>query len=160
MGLTLSSTNLVYASAATVPGDSVLNKSVLLKPASPLAILSKLSPKQIQAKLGRKLTLKEKVGLQLLRWKIAKIPPDEKVSTKDGRTAQTLGILALVAILVFPLATIPLGIIAITKGSKALKENPNDGQAQAGKIMGIISLALLALVILLILAFISSLFVY
>ena len=124
---------------------------------SALAVLIHQSPKAISKLLGRKLTFKEKISLTLLKWKGNKIPPDERVYSRDGNTAQTLGIIALAALLVFPLASIPLGILAITKGNKALRENENDGAARTGKTLGIISLSLFAVLILVIIALLSSL---
>ena len=92
----------------------------------------------------------------MLKWKIAKIPPDDRVVTREGKDAQLFGILAVASLIIFPLAAIPLGVLAIVKGSRALKDNPNDAAARTGKILGIVSLGILVLAILLLIAFISA----
>lgn len=117
---------------------------------------SKLQPKQLQELLGRKLTLKEKVALKIFRWKQVKAEPDPKDSSRNGRTAKTLGIIALAALLIFPLATLVCGILAIVFGQQAKKINPDDRNAKAGIIMGIIALGVLVLFVAALIVLISA----
>ena len=117
---------------------------------------SKLQPKQLQELLGRKLTLKEKVALKIFRWKQVKAEPDPKDSSRTGRTAKTLGIIALAALLIFPLATLVCGILAIVFGQQAKKINPDDRNAKAGIIMGIIALGVLVLFVAALIVLISA----
>jgi hypothetical protein len=123
-------------------------------PKNSLALISKLSNKQIETYLGRKLKFKEKLALKILKYK-AKQGLQKKDGSKSdkGKTALTLGILALVSLFIFPLATIPLGILAITNGQAAQKTNPDDKNANAGITMGIIALAILAFALIALIAF-------
>ena len=117
---------------------------------------SKLQPNQLQELLGRKLTLKEKVVLKIFRLKHVKAEPDPKDSSRTGRTAKTLGIIALAALLIFPLATLVCGILAIVFGQQAKKINPDDRNAKAGVIMGIIALGVLVLFVAALIVLISA----
>ena len=117
---------------------------------------SKLQHKQLQVLLGRKLSLKEKVALKIFRWKQVKAEPDPEDSSRKGRTAKTLGIIALAALLIFPLATLVCGILAIVFGAQAKKINPDDRNAKAGIIMGIIALGVLVLFVAALIVLISA----
>ena len=69
-----------------------------------------------------------------------------------------LGIIAL-GVLVIPylvIATIPLAILAIVFGNQAKKEDPNDGQAKAGVILGWVALGLVVLALIVALAYLSA----
>ena len=61
------------------------NTAVSIEKDSTLSLLLKQTPKQVSLLLGRKLSFKEKVGLKMLKWKIAKIPPDDRVVTRAGQ---------------------------------------------------------------------------
>ncbi len=127
-------------------------------PTTSLKLLAKMSFKQIESYLGRKLKFKEKLALTLLKYKVKHgLKTNDEPTSKKGRTSLTLGILALVTLFLFPLATIPLGILAITNGNEAKKINPNDSNAKTGVILGIISLSLIVLAIIAILAVLYSL---
>ena len=127
-------------------------------PKSNLEVLAKMSFKQIESYLGRKLKFKEKIALTFLKYKVKHgLKSNDEPTSKKGRTALTLGILALVTLFLFPLATIPLGILAIINGNEAKKINPNDSNAKTGVILGIISLSLIVLAIIAVLAVIYSL---
>ena len=112
--------------------------------------------KQVQELLGRKLTLKEKFALKILRWKQAKAEPEPQTSSKKGRTSKVLGIVALGAIVIFPLATLVCGILAIVFGQQAKKINPDDKDAKAGVVMGIIAVGLFVLAVVAVIAYLSA----
>ena len=89
------------------------------------------------------------------------MPPQYGASSTDpGTTPLVLGILAVVAALVFgftfigPIVGIILGAIGISKGSKVLRADPNNGRAKGGKITGIIGIVLSVLALLATIAFI------
>ena len=115
--------------------------------------------KEVELLLGRKLTLKEKIAVKLAQLKLKKqVKANEKSKVSKGKNAMTLGILSLVMLLL-PfgfLASIVLAIMAITIGSKAKKENPRDGKAQAGIILGILTLALIIIAVVIVVAVLSS----
>jgi hypothetical protein len=121
--------------------------------------IASMKAKEIEMLLGKKLTLKEKIALKLAQLKIKKqVKAIEKGKPSKGQNAMVLGILSLVVLLI-PfgiLASIVLAIMAITIGSKAKKENSHDGKAQAGIIMGIVTLALIVLAIAIVVAILSS----
>jgi hypothetical protein len=76
---------------------------------------------------------------------------------KLARQSNLFGWLSLAALFIFPLASIPLGILAITNGSTALKNNTSLPRlARTGKTTGIISLSILLLSILLVAIIIAS----
>ena len=120
-----------------------------------LQVLVKMKTTDIEKVIGRKLKFKEKLALIVLKLKV-KTNGFNDVKSKDGNSSQTLGIISIVTLFLFPIVTIPLGILAIIYGNKALKINPNDKAANTGKILGIISLALLLLIIILVVAIIAS----
>jgi hypothetical protein len=130
-------------------------------PKNSLAIISKLSNKQIETYLGRKLKFKEKFALKFLKYKAKQdLKRKDEPKSNKGRTSLTLGIIALVCILFFPLASIPLGILAITNGQAAQKINPEDSDAKTGITLGIIALALVAVILIALIAFIRYFLVY
>ena len=120
-----------------------------------LKALVKMKTGDIERMMGRKLKFKERLALKLLKFNAKKNAFNEEKS-KDGKTAETLGIISIVSLLVFPFVTIPLGILAIVYGSRALKVNPNDKAANTGKVLGIVSLALLLLFLIAIIVIVSA----
>jgi hypothetical protein len=115
--------------------------------------LKTMSTKSMQTLLGRKLSFKEKAGLFFLKnSKKNKVYAgnDEEVKSKKGTWSLILGISSF--LLLGPLGAIP----AIILGAQALKENPNDSNARAGKILGIVYLALSVVAILLLIAVYSG----
>ena len=109
-----------------------------------LQVLVKMKTGEIEKMLGRKLKFKEKLALKLFKLKTPKNRFDDTVS-KDGRTSETLGIISIVSLFVFPLVSLPLAILAIVYGKKAKKKNPNDKKAHTGVVLGIVTLGLIAL---------------
>ncbi|MCL7764935.1 DUF4190 domain-containing protein [Polaribacter sp. Z014] len=79
----------------------------------------------------------------------------EKQNLPNATTSLVLGILSLVTCICYGIIGLPLGIIALVLGNKAIKEyneNPENynsaNNANAGKIMGIIGIILNAIFIL------------
>lgn len=121
---------------------------------------SKLTVKELQVFLGRKLTLKEKVQVLLAKKLLTKLDPEvEELATK-GRNKAYMGFgFALAAILLFPLFAIP-GLIFSNNALAYDKEKPGilgdaKGFARAGQIMSWVSLALMVIAILLLLILFS-----
>jgi hypothetical protein len=93
----------------------------------------KLSPKEVEKLTGKKLKLREKIGLKIFQWKMKrKLKENEPVDPKLlklGRLSLIFGIIALVFIF------IPVGVIALlglgcaiaglVLGIKSLKGNSN-----------------------------------
>ncbi|HMU46960.1 MAG TPA: hypothetical protein PKC72_11360 [Chitinophagaceae bacterium] len=110
--------------------------------------ISDLKVRDFQKLTGRKLTLKEKIGYGVLKHKIRK---QKKEDTSNGQLSLILGIAGLaffIAGLFLPALFIPSivsSIVAIVLGSVAKKQNPNDNKAHAGKLLGWLTLGLLAL---------------
>ena len=112
--------------------------------------ITSVTVKDLQKYLGRKLTIKEKIQF-LVTKKLIDItdPEDEELARKGRRNAYTGFGFGLAAILIFPLFAIPA--ILISNNALAYdKEKPGilgdaRGFAIAGKIMGWIGVAILAL---------------
>ncbi|AUC22723.1 MULTISPECIES: CCC motif membrane protein [Polaribacter] len=84
----------------------------------------------------------------------------EKQNLPNATTSLVLGILSLVTCICYGIIGLPLGIIALVLGNKAIKEynlNPENynsvGNATAGKITGIIGIILNAIFLLVIVWF-------
>jgi hypothetical protein len=122
-------------------------------PIKGLALLSKMRFTQIETYIGRKLKFKEKLAIWVLKYKFKHgLKSNDDPTYKKGKNALTLGVLALVTLFLFPLATIPLGILAITNGNAAKKINPNDRNAKAAIVLGRVSLTIFVLEVIVLIA--------
>jgi hypothetical protein len=121
-----------------------------------------LSVGQVQQMLGRKLSWKEKI-----QWRIASkisrhLPADvDEATIKKQKTNATLGLIfSSLGLLVFPLLVIP-GIIlsnnalAFEKANRGALGN-SKGVAQAGKIIGWVTVGLVALAVIIVLAYVAA----
>ena len=121
--------------------------------------LATMKPKEAEKILGHKMTLREKLALKIAQGKLKKaLTSKEEGKSSKGQTAMILGIIGIACIII-PygiLASIPLGILAIVLGSQAKRENKNDGKAQTGIILGIVTLGLVALAIILVAIWLAS----
>lgn len=100
----------------------------------------------------KKLTFIERIIYKKMVKKLKKAatkvddPPVD--ADKLAKQAHTFGWLSLLVFFVFPLASIPLAILAITKGTKALENNTTLAQrAKTGRIVGIVTLGFILLAI-------------
>jgi hypothetical protein len=122
---------------------------------------SKLSIKQIQKLIGRKLTLKERIGFKLYRWmgkRNIHPKPRETGKSSPGKTAMILGIIAI-GIFFVPYAgllSLPLGILALVLGYKARRMDPADRKAVTAIILGWITMALIVIALALAVAFVAA----
>lgn len=132
------------AAVSPVSDNGIIPSEILYK-----KIVS-LKVKDIQRLAGRKLTLKEKVSFFLLKQKLKHKKND---ASKQGQTAFIIGLIALglLALGFFvPYALVGAlvaSILAIVFGSMAKKRDPSDKKAQAGKLLGWISLGIFGLLI-------------
>lgn len=139
----------------------LLTAPPIIIPDASLQFFSSLSMKQVQKLAGRKLTLKEKIAVKFLQWKIRKgitKHPKEAVRGK-GHTAKILGIVALSALIVpvvGPLASFVCAILALIFGYSALKADPGDRQAKSGILMGWITIGLFVLALIIVVAILST----
>lgn len=126
------------------------------------ASLSKLTLKDLQKTLGRKLTLEEKISWLLFKKRLVHIEPSDKEKQRANSNAIwgfVLGILGLVGF--YFLAAIP-GLILSSQALNAEKTDPgilnggNRGLAKAGQIMSWIGIALTVLVVIYIAALLGS----
>ncbi len=141
-----------------IPTISGIETKVTPQTDAPVSLKS-MKVKQIENLLGRKLSFKEKLALKIYKWKEkSKTKAEDGTKSKKGKTSMILGIIAL-GVLVIPyvgIATIPLAILAIVFGNQAKKEDPNDGQAKAGVILGWVALGLVLLALIVALAYLSA----
>lgn len=115
-----------------------------------------LKMKEVQKLVGRKLTIKEKIGVKIYQWKLKKEVRKKKAGSQSGKgqAAMILGIVGL-ALLFVPflnIAAIPCMILAIVFGYQAKKANPDDRQAKTGIILGWIGVGIVVLATLLLIA--------
>jgi len=109
--------------------------------------IATLKIKDIQKIVGRKLTLKEKIGFTILKHKVKR---QSKNNQKKGQTALIFGIVGLGLFLIglfvpfVILGSLVAAIVAIVIGSSGAKEDSNS-KARAGKLLGWITLALIGL---------------
>ena len=142
------------APAATVPATAFRGTAEhsIDKPVKPGQLPT---VKDIERITGHQLNFIERVTVKMMLKKMERRIKKGKVKDVDAdrlaRQAETFGLLALGALLLFPLAALPLGILAITKGSSALANGTElRRKARSGVTMGIISLSLLLIAIFLI----------
>ena len=135
------------------------SKVILTEPV--LKKITAMKVKDVQKVIGRKLTLKEKIGFWLLKKKLKKQAGD---GSKHGETSYILGFVALgllVAGLFLPfviIGSVVAAVLAIVFGSMAGKRDPADRKGYAGKLMGWITLGLIVALFLILVALLSSIF--
>ncbi len=144
--------------AATPPVAHFTNKP----PESIYSLIASMKVKDVQKKLGRKLTLKEKIGFLFLKKQMKKKAEEE---SKQGKSAFAMG-LASIGLLAFALFLWPpllvgaiiTSILAIVFGTMATKDNPKDKKGVAGKIIGWIVLGLIVILVVAVIAAFASIF--
>ncbi|MBR9921913.1 MAG: DUF4190 domain-containing protein [Bacteroidetes bacterium] len=123
--------------------------------------LTQISREDIEAQLGRKLTIGERVSLAVMKRKAKKAAKkagrDFEETKTDGLAiaALVLGILGFFTFLVCSILAVIFGSIA----KRRIEENPElkgYGMAQAGYVLGIIALALAALGLIIILLLLAT----
>lgn len=144
--------------AATSPGID----NGIIPPGSLYTHIASLKVKDIQKAIGRKLTIKERLGLIFLKKQVKRKGGE---SSKQGQASFILG-LASVALLIGALflwgpllvGALIASILAIVFGSMAKKDNPNDKKALAGRLMGWITLGLIVILVVAIIAAFADIF--
>jgi hypothetical protein len=132
------------SSSALMPIEKIVPNEILLKKITSLKI------KDLQKLAGRKFSLKEKIAFLVLKQQLKHKPSDSK---SQGQTALIFGIVGLALFIVglfvpyVIIGSLISSIIAIVVGSVAKKKNPSDGKAHAGKLLGWITLGLIALLL-------------
>lgn len=149
--------------SASVPSNTFItatDKPILVEELLKKIVSHKI--KDLQKLTGRKFSLKEKIAIVILKKKLKHRP---KEGSSQGQTALIFGIGALVLFalgFLVPAAGIPLlasllsSILAIVVGSVAKKKDPSDRKAHAGKLLGWITLGLIALLLILATVLIAS----
>jgi hypothetical protein len=128
--------------------EEVLPKKLLL-----------LKVKDLEKLAGRKFTLREKIALLIIK---KKLRHQEDTNSSEGKTAFSFGIAAaalLILGLFVPyviLGSLIASIVAIVMGSSAARKDPNDRKAHSAKLLGWITLGLIAFLILLVAVIIAG----
>lgn len=139
----LSSSIPAYSATTSSPVNTIDPMENIYKKIASIKI------RDFQKLAGRKLTLKEKISFLILKHKLKH---KAKNSERQGQTSFTLGLAALGAFILglfvpfVLLGSLVLAILAIVTGSMAKKKNPDDRKASGGKLLGWITLGLIALV--------------
>ena len=133
--------------------------AAIVPPASAIEKVVNMPIRDIQKAIGRRLTLKEKLAVKYLQWKLKHSRKKEKDDSRLGQTSMTLGIVGLGLLLVpfgGAIASLVCSILAITMGNRALRQNKDDHKAKTGVILGWIGVGLLILALILVIALIAS----
>lgn len=149
------------AGSTSTPAESIKPKiETSIEPIRPPFNIITAKVKDVEKLLGRKMKLKEKIGFKILQHKLKKESYRKKgePGAEKGKLAMILGIIGIACLLIpyAAIASIPLAILAIVFGNQAKKQNPNDGQAKAGVILGWVTLGLVTLAIILVVAILAS----
>lgn len=132
-----------------------LNSALVIPPVSPtnqisinhVPQLGTLKVKDIEKKLGRKLSIKEKIAFFIIKKSNAEKNP--------GKTALIFGIVGAALLLIglfvpyVILGSLAAAIVAVVIGSGAKKQNPDDKRARAATLLGWITLGAIALLVIL-----------
>jgi hypothetical protein len=141
------------ALSATTPFP--LESAPVTQPLSQEALLKKIASMRVrdfQKMTGKKLTLKQKIGFLLLK---RNLRHKAKATANPGQTSLTFGIAAIIMLVLgFFVAPLLIGaliasIVAIVVGGSALQKDRSDRKARAGKLLGWLTLAILALLLIL-----------
>ena len=110
-----------------------------------------LTPKKYQEITGRRMTFKQKISFSILKAKLKKQLPDEKV---DGKKSN-LGLLSLIfggaAFVLIPFAgilSIPFAVAAVVLGILGLGKSKGDTKSIIGLVLGATLLFLIGILIL------------
>ena len=157
---TISSFGAIEPIVAT---NTTLNPSI--EPTFPKVKLNKedfikLTTKDFEKYIGKKLTFKEKLAFKIVQKKVKtelrtgtnsnQGDQGRQAGTKQGKIALILGIAGLVAVFIpyVIIASIPLAILAIVIGNKAKKIDPSDKKARTGVVLGWVTLGLFVVILL------------
>ncbi len=156
---------LFFISTVIAPAYAATTTTSRVSPKTPgelIQMLAKLKIKDIQKYTGKKLTLRQKITFLLVKQKLKR-----KVSNENdpgqlplifGITGATLFIAGLFAPFAL-VGALAAAIVAIVTGSTAKRKDPNNRKAHAGKLLGWITLALIALTAILVALILSVSFV-
>jgi hypothetical protein len=112
--------------------------------------ISSMKVKDLQKTLGRKLTIKERIGFFLFKHQVKR---HANTDSKRGETALIFSIIGAVLLLVgifvpfVILGSVIGAIIGIIMGSTVKKQNPSDKNALAAVLLGWITLGLFAILL-------------
>lgn len=115
--------------------------------------------KEAEKLLGRKMSLKEKIGFKLTLQKIKKeLKKNEGEKGTPGQNAFIVSLIALCSIVIpyIGLVALPLGIIGLVMGINANKKNPEDKKAKTAILLSIITLGLLVIAAIIVALVIAS----
>jgi hypothetical protein len=108
----------------------------------------------------KKLSFFQRFFYKMIEKEIRKAMKQNAASDPDqlARQANLFGWLSFATLFFLPIASIPLGILAISKGSKALRHGTSlPRKARTGRTMGIVSLALFVIALTVVLITIAGL---
>ncbi len=143
----------VFSSTIPVANGPVIPADVFYKKVSSMKV------KDFQKMVGRKLTLKEKVSFLIVK---NKIKNRAKTSEDPGQSAFVMGLVALGLLVIglfvpyVILGSLVAAVLAIVMGSMAMKKDGDSRKAKGGKLLGWITLSLIAFLFILAAIVISS----
>ncbi|HRO71474.1 MAG TPA: hypothetical protein PK951_13885 [Chitinophagaceae bacterium] len=131
-----------YAATTTMPGVPPKTPGELMQ------MLASLKIKDIQKYTGKKLTLKQKISFILVKHKLKRKISNEKDPGQLPLIFGITGAALFIAGLFLPyviVGALAAAIVAVVTGSSVKRKDPNNRKAHAGKLLGWITLALIAL---------------
>ncbi len=147
-----------HSGASSIPFAPSAKPSLAI-PVDPLHYFSTLSMKEVQKLAGRKLKIKEKIGVKILQWKIKKAIRTRGEPSDKGRTAKIFGIVGLASIFIPVIgifSAIVCGLLAVILGYEARKADPGNKDAKTGIVLGWITLGLIVLAVIIVIGIIAS----
>ena len=150
--------------AETVPFSFENVKPAVSFSDSNFSVFTNLSVKEIEKLAGRKLSFKEKIAVKIYKhnpslYKRFADSTDEKKMEKKALWSKWLGIGSLIGLFIpgVGLLSVPAAIIAIVFGISTQDKVKNKRNARQGITFGIITLAIIVLLVALVVVIVSSL---
>jgi len=118
-----------------------------------------LKVRDMEKLAGRKFTMKEKIAFLILKKKTRNQESEPKSNGKTGLIFGIVGIGLFIAGLFVPpllIGSLIAAIVAVVVGSSAAKKDPKDRKAHSAKLLGWITLGLIALLMVLAIVYVAA----
>jgi hypothetical protein len=163
LSLTLLIAMMIYleGSSATIPSaENISNPRIHLnEPVKTFPDISKLTIKNVEKLLGRKMKLKEKIAFKVYQWKLKQnFITKDKAHPNRGKTAMILGIIAIGSLFIpyVNIISIPCTVLALVFGYQAKRADPEDRQARTAITLGWITVGLYVLALIIAVLFVLA----
>jgi len=161
---------LIFMSAALVFCNEASSSSIVIssiktmdKPTpNDLSKILSLKIRDIEKMIGQKLSLKEKIGVEIFKLKLKKEfrkHPLTNGQADKGQLALVLGIIGLAALLIpyAGLVSLPCAIAALIIGYNARRQDPSNRKARTAITLGWITIGIFIVALIIVIAVLTSL---